>query len=140
MRKMLLLATTILAAALSTASANADQKEVTVWSWFVQSTMQKSMAAFEKALSRAFAEQRRSPLGAFELPASRTVAPTADGIRFRAVDSKETGILRHIENNVDLDIEMGKMAKNGGLHNLAATLLSHQFVLMREAISERVIA
>ena len=29
--------------------AMADQKEVTVWSWFVQSTMQKSIAAFEKA-------------------------------------------------------------------------------------------
>lgn len=48
MRKMLFLATTILAAALSSA-ANAEQKEVTVWSWFVQSTMQKSIAAFEKA-------------------------------------------------------------------------------------------
>lgn len=48
MRKMLFLATTILAAALS-ASANAEQKEVTVWSWFVQSTMNKSIAAFEKA-------------------------------------------------------------------------------------------
>jgi len=49
MRKMLFLATTILAAALSSAAANAEQKEVTVWSWFVQSTMQKSIAAFEKA-------------------------------------------------------------------------------------------
>ena len=29
--------------------ARADQKEITVWSWFVQSTMQKSIAAFEKA-------------------------------------------------------------------------------------------
>ncbi|TIQ33633.1 MAG: extracellular solute-binding protein [Mesorhizobium sp.] len=49
MRKMLFLATTILAAALYSASANAEQKEVTVWSWFVQSTMEKSIAAFEKA-------------------------------------------------------------------------------------------
>ncbi|TJV41263.1 MAG: extracellular solute-binding protein [Mesorhizobium sp.] len=49
MRRMLFLATTILAAALSSAAANAEQKEVTVWSWFVQSTMQKSIAAFEKA-------------------------------------------------------------------------------------------
>ncbi|MET3591317.1 raffinose/stachyose/melibiose transport system substrate-binding protein [Mesorhizobium shonense] len=46
---MLFLATTILAAALYSASANAEQKEVTVWSWFVQSTMEKSIAAFEKA-------------------------------------------------------------------------------------------
>lgn len=49
MRKMLFMATTMLAAALYSASAYADQKEVTVWSWFVQSTMEKSIAAFEKA-------------------------------------------------------------------------------------------
>ena len=50
MRKLLFLATTILAAALSSAAANAAQKEVTVWSWFVQSTMEKSIAAFEKPI------------------------------------------------------------------------------------------
>lgn len=49
MKKMLFMATTMLAAALYSASANAEQKEVTVWSWFVQSTMEKSIAAFEKA-------------------------------------------------------------------------------------------
>ena len=49
MKKMLFLATTILAAALYSVSAYAEQKEVTVWSWFVQSTMEKSIAAFEKA-------------------------------------------------------------------------------------------
>ena len=50
MKKLLFLATTILAAALYSASANAEaRREVTVWSWFIQSTMQKSIAAFEKA-------------------------------------------------------------------------------------------
>ncbi|RUW89658.1 extracellular solute-binding protein [Mesorhizobium sp. M7A.F.Ca.US.011.01.1.1] len=48
MRKLLFLATTIVGAALAAASANAEQKEVTVWSWFIQSTMDKSIAAFEK--------------------------------------------------------------------------------------------
>ncbi len=48
MRKKLFLATTVLAAALSVGSAWAEQ-EVTVWSWFIQSTMDKSIAAFEKA-------------------------------------------------------------------------------------------
>ncbi|UVK41747.1 extracellular solute-binding protein [Mesorhizobium sp. AR10] len=48
MKKLLFLATSILAAALYSASANAEQKEVTVWSWFIQSTMDKSIAAFEK--------------------------------------------------------------------------------------------
>ena len=48
MRKTLFLATTVLTAVLSAAVASAAQKEVTVWSWFVQSTMKKSIAAFEK--------------------------------------------------------------------------------------------
>ena len=100
--------------------------------------MDVPVAGFEKALAQAFDEQRRSPTGVFEMVPGRGVQPTADGLRFRLVDSKETGILRHIENNVDLDVEMGKMVKNGGLHNLAATLLSHQFQMMHEAISGRV--
>lgn len=45
--KKFLLAASILA--LSVSAALAQQKEVTVWSWFVQSTMEKSIAAFEKA-------------------------------------------------------------------------------------------
>ena len=102
--------------------------------------MDVPVAGFEKALAQAFDEQRRSPRGVFEMGSGTGVQPTADGLRFRLVESKETGILRHIENNVDLDIEMGKLVKNGGLHNLAASLLSHQFTMMREAIGERVIA
>lgn len=97
-------------------------------------------AEFEKALARAFDEQRRSPTGEFRMAAARGVLPTPEGLRFRTVEAKEAGILRHIENNVDLDLEMGKLAKNGGLHNLAASLLSHQFSVLREAVSERVIA
>jgi len=100
--------------------------------------MDVPVADFDKALAQAFEGQKRSPLGVFEMAASRGVRPTEDGLRFKLVDSKETGILRHIENNVDLDVEMGKMVKNGGLHNLAATLLSHQFQMMHEAISGRV--
>jgi flagellar basal-body rod protein FlgB len=95
---------------------------------------------FQKALARAFEDRRGSPTGVFEMPATRGVQPASDGLRFRLVESRETGILKHIENNVDLDIEMGKLVKNGELHNLAASLLSHQFTMMREAISERVIA
>jgi raffinose/stachyose/melibiose transport system substrate-binding protein len=48
MTKKFLLAATLLASVAAFSPARADQKEVTVWSWFVQSTMQKSIAAFEK--------------------------------------------------------------------------------------------
>ena len=56
----------------------------------------------------------------------------------RPLEAKDTGILKHIENNVDLEIEMGKMVKNSAMHSLATNLLAHQFNLLREAISERV--
>ena len=102
--------------------------------------MDVDVAGFEKALARAFDERRETPAGVFEFPSSRNIRSTPDGLQLRTIESKETGILKHLENNVDLDIEMGKLVKNGGLHNLAASLLSHQFTMMREAIGERVIA
>ena len=49
MRKALKFAALLIGAELIAASALAEQKEVTVWSWFVQSTMQKSIDAFQKA-------------------------------------------------------------------------------------------
>jgi flagellar basal-body rod protein FlgB len=93
---------------------------------------------FRTALTRAFEDQGRSRVGVFELEPYRNVRPAANGLDVRYVESPEAGILRHIENNVDLDMEMGRMTKNAGLHNLAATLLSHQFGQLRVAISERV--
>ena len=44
----LALATAVVMAAAALSPAHAEQKQVTVWSWFVQSTMQKSIIAFEK--------------------------------------------------------------------------------------------
>jgi flagellar basal-body rod protein FlgB len=95
---------------------------------------------FEKALARAFGDRRDTVNGVFEMPSARNIEPGPHGLKFATVQSQETGILRHIENNVDLDIEMGKLVKNGDLHNMAATLLSQQFAMMREAIAERVSA
>ena len=50
MRKYLLSAASLLVATTIAGWAAAQEKqEVTVWSWFVQSTMAKSITAFEKA-------------------------------------------------------------------------------------------
>lgn len=48
MRRTMLAATAIAAVLTAFGPARADDKQVTVWSWFVQSTMQKSIATFEK--------------------------------------------------------------------------------------------
>jgi flagellar basal-body rod protein FlgB len=97
-------------------------------------------ADFKKALARAYDGQRNSPTGVFEMEARRGLRPTATGLQVRFDESADAGILKHTENNVDLEIEMGKMVKNAGLHNMAASLLAHEFTMLREAISGRVFA
>src|SRR5690349_13222056 len=49
MRTSLKLAAALLGGALLAQPAYAAGKEVTVWSWFIASTMQKSIDAFQKA-------------------------------------------------------------------------------------------
>ncbi|ACI58208.1 extracellular solute-binding protein family 1 (plasmid) [Rhizobium leguminosarum bv. trifolii WSM2304] len=49
MKKKLFVGASVLALLMSAASTWAADKEITVWSWFVQSTMQKSIDAFQKA-------------------------------------------------------------------------------------------
>jgi len=45
--------------------------------------------------------------------------------------------LRNDGNNVDIDVEMGEMAKNYFLYNINAQLLSKKYGLLRAAISGR---
>jgi flagellar basal-body rod protein FlgB len=95
---------------------------------------------FRKALSRAYEEQGRSLSNEWRLERVGTVSPRGGGVAAKDVETRDAGILKHIENNVDLEMEMGRMVRNQSLHSLAANLLSHQFSMLREAIAERVIA
>jgi flagellar basal-body rod protein FlgB len=76
--------------------------------------------AFRAALARAF--ERRS-------------APVLD---LRPIAAPDAGSLKPNGNNVDLDREMGRMVRNATVHQTAASLLAHQFAMMREAIGERI--
>jgi len=55
-------------------------------------------------------------------------------------EAPEGGTLKPGGNNVDLEVEMAKMLRNSVLHSTAATLLAHQFSLLREAVAGHVIA
>ena len=81
--------------------------------------------AFRSALARAFEGQRRS--GLFEAPR----------IDLRPIAVADAGTLKPNGNNVDLDMEMGRMVRNATVHQTAASLLAHQFAMMREAVGER---
>ena len=95
---------------------------------------------FRTALARAFDAQRESPAGIFELTAHGGVRPTEMGLELKYLDSAETGILRHTENNVDIDMEMARLVKNAGRHNLAASILGQQYTMLREALSGRTLS
>jgi len=91
------------------------------------------VADFKRALARAIQAQRDSRIGVFDRKA-------LDALPARYEAARETGILKANGNDVDLEIEMGRMVQNGMLHNLSAALLAHQFGLLREAIGERVLS
>ncbi len=96
---------------------------------------------FRKLMLQAFGAQKQSPLGIFELGRRPGVSPKPGGglaVKSLEADVRRSGILRHSENNVDMDLEFGKLVENGMLHSTLTSLLSQQFELLREAIRERV--
>jgi flagellar basal body rod protein FlgB len=106
---------------------------------------------FKKAMKRAIEDRDRLRVPVFHFDGTRRYQPKAGGgmstqfldaldAERRPTMEQETGLLRHLENNVDMDIEMGKLVKNAGRHNMMASILAQQFGMLREAISERVSA
>jgi len=57
----------------------------------------------------------------------------------RSGPAEDAGVVKPNGNNVDLEIEMAKMARNTALHSTAAAILAQQFTLLREAIAGRVL-
>lgn len=57
--------------------------------------------------------------------------------RVAQVSDDLSGILRHDLDNVSLEQQVTEIAKNQMQHNLALTLLGHQFRQLQAAISER---
>ncbi len=49
-----------------------------------------------------------------------------------------SAILHHDGNNVSMEQQVTEMAKNQMQHNLALTIMRHQFSLLQAAVSERV--
>ncbi len=47
------------------------------------------------------------------------------------------GMLRHDDNNSSLEVQVSEIAKNQAQHNLALSLMTAQFRLLRAAITER---
>lgn len=96
-------------------------------------------ADFEEAMRRAIEARDEQRIPVFRFEGYGAAKPReGGGLSLEFVERDPSGILRHIENNVDVDLEMGALVKNAMKHNLAAGLLAHQFTLLREAVAERV--
>lgn len=98
------------------------------------------VAEFQKALARAIDQNRGAPSGEFRIKATRHFAESRFGLEVRAVedDARGGGILRHDENNVSLEKEMGALAENALLYRTMSDLLRKQFAMLRMAVAERV--
>ena len=56
----------------------------------------------------------------------------------REVKDSLNGILYHDDSNVSLETQIAEISKNQSQHNLALSILIHQFQLLQTAVSERV--
>ncbi|HMP05050.1 MAG TPA: hypothetical protein PJ982_01765, partial [Lacipirellulaceae bacterium] len=84
------------------------------------------------AVSRAAPQSPYSPY--HEVTAARAPEAASD---FAQITSSMQGILRHDENNTSMEHQVSEIAKNHAQHNLALSLMTAQFRLLRAAITER---
>lgn len=57
--------------------------------------------------------------------------------KMATVSDSVKGMLRHDDNNTSLEVQISEIAKNQAQHNLALSLMTAQFRLLRTAITER---
>ncbi|QDT00057.1 flagellar basal body rod protein FlgB [Adhaeretor mobilis] len=103
-------------------------------------TRDLSQQEFETSLKEAVAAKRHSPSvtgynqygNQYGVPA--TLQQDAD---FTKVEDSMKSILYHDESDVSLEQQVAAISKNQAKHNLALSLMTAQFRLLRAAITER---
>ncbi|QDU88237.1 Flagellar basal body rod protein FlgB [Pirellulimonas nuda] len=93
---------------------------------------------FQEKLKNAV-ESRRNRPDASEIgsPGLLAAPRTERADEFAAVSESLAGMLRHDGTDVSIENQVAEISKNQSMHNMAVSLLSQQFRLMRSAISER---
>jgi flagellar basal-body rod protein FlgB len=93
----------------------------------------------QTAIERRRADAARAPYTMPYAPYETTREPaTRDAASdFGKVTESLSGILRHDENNTSMEQQVTEIAKNQAQHNLALSLMTAQFRLLRAAITER---
>lgn len=101
-------------------------------------TRDLSLQLFQEKLKSAV-ESRRTRLEAAESgsPGLLAADPTDHIDQLAGVSESLAGMLRHDGTDVSIENQVAEISKNQTMHNMAVSLLSQQFRLMRTAISER---
>lgn len=92
-----------------------------------------SPAAFQEKLKEAIQEARHTGE-----PLSPGVVQSDPGDPMREVRQSLQNILYHDDTNIDLEKQVSEITKNQLLHNFALTVMTDQFNLLGQAISERI--
>jgi flagellar basal-body rod protein FlgB len=109
-------------------------------------TQDLSPQQFEERLQEALAERTAAP-GATSTAAlnrgligeegASSSAGSAGWDSLSAVGDSLKSILYHDQSDVSLERQIAEISKNHSRHNLALSLMNHQFQLLQAAISER---
>jgi flagellar basal-body rod protein FlgB len=95
-----------------------------------QARLQEAIKEHHQAAARPTTE---SPYAKYE----STAEPKSVDHGFGKVTDSLKGILRHDDNNTSMEQQVTEIAKNHAQHNLALSLMTAQFRLLRAAITER---
>ncbi len=97
------------------------------------------VAEFEKQLKQAIEDHREAATQApYQSPGYPTPQAEKSQHAWMAKEMKDyKGMLRHDDNNSSLEEQVTEIAKNHAQHNLALSLMTAQFRLLRAAITER---
>jgi flagellar basal-body rod protein FlgB len=102
-------------------------------------TRDLSPAQFQKRLKEAIDNRRQaaqSPTYAINARlAGRTAGTGQDGMN--KVRESVKSILHHDDSNISIEQQVAEISKNQAQHNLAVSLMTAQFRLLRAAITER---
>ncbi len=99
------------------------------------------VSEFQNALVKSIEYRRATNPRKFAfLETDNVMANELGGIAARVVTAAPSplDILRHDNNNVSIDREMAELAKNTLLHNGMVQILAKEFLMLRTAISERI--
>jgi flagellar basal-body rod protein FlgB len=99
-----------------------------------------SPEAFQDRLKSAIEEQHtEASQPTYESPYEKpAVKPRKDLSDFAKVTQNLGGMLRHDDNDTSMELQVSEIAKNHAQHNLALSLMTAQFRLLRAAVTERV--